>query len=98
MEIESSKINFNELYRITKIDIDTVTFKKYGIDKNPTFSRIGYESVSLGKELGEEIHKCKPEIILELAGHVGIIIKGFEVSFVGKLKKKIIVNKIIKLE
>ena len=99
MEIESDKINFNELYRITKIELDTVTFKKYMINRNPTLGYyIGSESVELGKEIGEEIHKCKPELIAELAGNVGMIIKGFEVTLNGKSKKKVVVSKIIKLD
>ncbi len=59
-----------------KIDLNNaVTFKKYLINRNPTLSNTGLESVELGKEIGEEVHICKPEIIAELSGKAGIWIK-----------------------
>lgn len=97
MKFEATKINFTELYKIVKIELDIVTFKKYTINRNPTLET-GYESVELGKEIGEEIHKCKPEVILEIAGRVGMIIKGFGVVMTGRKVKKIVVDKIFKLE
>ncbi len=60
--------------------------------------KAGYEIVNLDKEVGEETYQCKPEVIMELAGKTGHIIKGFEVEMTGKKKKKVLVNKIIELE
>jgi len=99
MEMESSKIDFKELYKVTKIDLDIVTFKKYEIRRNAGIvAKFEHEIVDLGKEIGEETHVCKLEIVAELAGKVGLIIKGFNVEVTGKKKKKVSVSKIIYLD
>lgn len=92
MELETSKIDFKHLFKIVSIDIDKVKFKKYEISRNSSImSNSGFELVELGKEIGEETHICKPDVIYEIAGKVGSIIKGFEVQLTGKSRKKVLI-------
>jgi len=98
MEIETSKINFDSLYKVVKIEFEIVTFKRYNVSTNPTLMKPGYSFIEFGKEIGEETLKCKPDVIAELAGKVGMIIKGFEIVVAGKKVKKVLVSKIIKLD
>lgn len=99
MKIKSNEINFKHLYKVTKICIDVVTFKKYEIDRTQSLKiDDDRETVTLDREVGEEIYNVKPEVISELAGKTGLIIKSFEVIITGKKKKKVLVNKINYLE
>ncbi|MDD3474402.1 MAG: hypothetical protein PHP08_00680 [Candidatus Dojkabacteria bacterium] len=99
IEIENNKIDFKYLYRITDIEIDKVTFIKYEI--NPPTTSISNSSksvITLGNIEGREIYICKPDVIYEIAGKVGSVIKGFEVDILGKSRKKVLVSKIIWME
>lgn len=98
MEIETSKVDFKSLFKVVRIDINIVTFRRYEIERNASLvAKEGYETVKLGKEIGEEVHVCKPEVVAELAGKVGLTVKGFEIKIMGKKNKKVIVDKIIYL-
>ena len=93
-EIETNKINFTCLWRITDINVDTVTFTKHEINLNQSIINPINTSVSLRNIIGSEIHRVSPEIQLQLCGRVGEIIKGFESS---KISRTIKVTKIIYL-
>lgn len=99
IQINNNKIDFKYLFKIAKIDIDRVTFKKFEVE-NPTMNIIDNtkSNISIGKEIGEEIHICKPDVIYEVAGKVGSVIKGFEVVLLGKSRKKVLVSKILYIE
>lgn len=98
IEIETGKSNFKYLYKITDIEIDKVTFVKYEVISTGNILDSTKSTITLGNIEGKEIHICKPYIICELAGKVGMLIKGFEVELIGKSRKKVHVNKIIHLE
>ena len=97
LEFKKENIDFKYLWKIIKLDIDKVTFRKYAIRRLMS-NREGYEVVELTEDIGEEIHSCKPEIILQLAGKVGIGIKGFICELVGEKKDKVKIGNIIYLE
>lgn len=98
MEMKTEDIDFKHLFKVTKIDLNIVTFKKYDVERNSTLvAKEGYETVKLGKEIGEEIHICKPDIIGEIAGKTGLVIKGFKVKVTGKKVKKVVVDEIVLL-
>jgi hypothetical protein len=60
--------------------------------------RKGYELIELIEDIGEEIHSCKPEVILLLVGQVGTIIKGFMCELVGDKKDKVKIVNIVYLK
>lgn len=99
-EMEISKIDFNYLYKIVKINVDKVTFRKYSINRLSlpiTLSNMMSEKkelVVLNKEIGDETYVVKPEVSILIAGKVGKIIKKFNVELSGKKRKKMIVNEI----
>lgn len=53
------------------------------------------ETIVLDQIIGEETHKCFPEVILVLGGRVGDIIKEFKLEKKGKSEVK--VSKILEL-
>ncbi len=94
IEIEKSKIDFKQLWKIGKIDVDRVTFVKYGIERTMSMNDENKETVVLREVIGEETYKCTPSIIEELSGRVGEIIKGFVVERKGRIVR---VSKIVNL-
>ncbi len=99
MKIRSEDITFKHLFKITKIELDIVTFKKYNITKNSTLSsEPGYEVVELAEEIGTEIHRITPELLADLIGNTGIIVKSLVVRTTGKRTKKVFVSKLIKID
>ena len=97
MEIEKEKIDFKYLFKVVKIELDIVTFKKYKITKNSSLvSKPGIEVVDIGEEVGTETHKVTPELLEELIGNTGMIVKSLVAKAVGKKNKKVLVSKVIK--
>lgn len=96
LEFDESEIDFKHLFRIIRINLNKVTFRKYVIG---TFNSIDNDkiTVSLKDDIGEEVYEVTPEVNLLLAGHVGDIIKGFKGVLEGKKKKKFVINKIIEI-
>jgi hypothetical protein len=97
IEIKKGDIDFKYLWKIIKLDIDKVTFRKYNIRRLMS-DRDGYEFIELTEDVGEETHSCKPEVIMQLAGKVGTIIKGFICELVGEKKDKVKIGNIVCLE
>lgn len=94
-EIDKDRINFRCVWRIGKIDIDKVTFIKYGIERMKSMSNGNKEIVVLKEVMGDETHKCNTSVIEELSGKVGEVIKEFVVERKGKNIK---ISKIVWLE
>ena len=93
-DIKKDKINFDHLWKITHIDVDTVTFTKYEIQLTQSLNNSDNSTVTLKNVIGIEIHKVSPDIQMELCGTVGKIIKSFEAS---KFNKHVKISKIIYL-
>lgn len=95
IEVDNNQLPLEYLYKVMKIDMDKVTFKKYET-KRPVSSLVDEKKsiIELDKEIGEEIHICTIDVIYELASNVGMIIKGFKVSIKGKTRRKVIVTEI----
>lgn len=99
MEIKTENINFRHLFKIMKIELDVVTFKKFNIKRNSGLTSIsGFEIVELGEEVGTEIHRVTPELLEELIGNTGMIVKTLVAKTMGKKVKKVFVSKVIKIE
>lgn len=94
-DIEKDKIDFKNLWKIGKIDVDKVTFVKYGIERTNSIEDENKDTVALGGVIGEETHKCSPGVIMTLGRRVGDIIKDFVVE---KKSKSVKVEKIIEIE
>lgn len=96
IELDIKDIDFRFLFKVTEINVDRATFKKYGIKRLDSENE-GKELIDIGEEIGKETHLVTPDIAAELAGNVGMLIKGFKVVVRGKSRKKSIVSKIIKI-
>lgn len=94
IEIEKGKVDFGFLWKIGKIDIDRVTFVKYGIERTMSMNE-GKENVVLKEAMGDETYKCYPSVIEGLSGKVGEVIKGFVVERKGR---NVRVSKIMNLD
>lgn len=95
-EIEKSKlVGVKYLWKIGKVDVDKVTFAKYGISRMMSMMNENNETIVLGEMVGEEIYRCYPSVIQKLSGRTGEIIKGFTVERKGKVVR---VDNIIDLE
>ncbi len=79
-EIEKNKINFDHIWKIKEIDVNTVTFAKYEIHPEMSIEDPTKAIIVLKELIGQETHKVTPDIQLELSGKVGETIKGFESS------------------
>lgn len=95
IEINKNNVNFDVLWKIKEINVDTITFVKYKIKRMMSIIDDNNETIVLDEVIGEETHKCVPDIILENGGKVGEVIKGFKLEKKGKAVK---VTNIIKLE
>lgn len=90
-EIEKSKlVGVKFLWKIGKIDVDKVTFVKYGISRMMSIMNKNNETIVLGEILGEETYKCVPDVILQLGGRVCDVIKEFELEKRGKIDVKVV--------
>ncbi len=99
MEMKTENINFKQLFKLTKIELDVATFKKFNIRRTSTImAKPGFEIVELAEEVGTEIHKVTPELLEELVGNTGMIVKSLIVKTTGKRTKKVFVSKVIKIE
>lgn len=95
LDIEKDKIDFKSLWKIGKIDVDKVTFVKYGIERTNSIEDENKDTVALSGVIGEETHKCSPGVIMTLGRRVGDIIKDFVIE---KKSKSVKVEKIIEIE
>lgn len=95
IEIDIGKVDFKVLWKIKEINLDTITFVKYDIGRGMSLEE-GKESILLEDVIGTETHKCQSNVILQIGGEVGKIIKGFKLEKTGKTTIK--VTNIIKLE
>lgn len=98
MEMESSKIDFKYLYKITRIELNVIEFKKYDINRTHSIVDSNKENINLGTEMGTEKYTVLPEVNEVLTGKVGELIKGFKGKVYGKKSKKYMINEIIMLE
>lgn len=99
MKIRTEDITFKSLFKITKIELDVATFKKYNIIRSsPLSSEPGYEMVDLAEEVGTETHRITPELLADLIGNTGIIVKSLVTKTTGKRTKKVLVSKVIKID
>lgn len=99
MEIDVNKIgNLKFIFKITKIDIEKVTFKRYEV-KTPKTSLLDStkSTIEIGELIGEETYYATPELIEKIAGNSGMIFLKFTVELKGIKKKKVIVNKIFEI-
>jgi len=69
----------HSLFKINDINIDTVRLTKYEVRKNASVLDEP-PSYVLKEILGTETHKATPDIIKELAGKTGELIKSFKVE------------------
>lgn len=98
------EININEIrdlkfiFKITKIDIEKISFKRYEV-KTPKMSLLDStkSTIEIGELIGEETYYATPELIVEIAGNSGMMFPKFTVELKGTKKKKVIVNKIFKI-
>lgn len=96
MELKKEDIDFTHVFKVVKINEDKVTFKKYVVRRLMSMNE-GFEIVSLTDEIGEETHPCKPDVLMKLAGKVGIIVKEFKCELIGKRKDRIMVVDVVLL-
>lgn len=90
-EIEKSKlVGVKFLWRIGKLYLSEVTFQKYGISRMISIMNENNETVVLSEMVGEETHKCVPDVILQLGGRVGDVIKEFKLEKRGKIDAKVV--------
>lgn len=96
-EIEKNElVGVKFLWKLGKIDVDRVTFVKYGIKRMMSIMDDNKETIVLDEIAGDETHKCTSDVILQLGGKVGDVIKGFKLEKKGKAGVKVV--KIINLE
>lgn len=96
IRIKSEKIDFNNLYKIIKINIDKVTFRKCSIKRLMSENK-GEEIIEIGKDIGDETYYVSGEVSKKLVGRVGDIIKEFKTELQGKKKKKLVVVDVIEV-
>lgn len=89
LEIEKSKIDFTHLFKIKEINIDIITLVKYDISMNMSIGDNTKSNISLKEIIGTETHRATSDVIVELAGKTGEIIKNFIVEKTGKKNVKI---------
>ncbi len=90
MEIEKNKIDFNFLFKIAEINIETIKFIKYEISRNMSLINTEtHSTISIKEQIGIETHRATTDIIKEVAGKTGELIKGFEVEKIGKFSVKV---------
>ena len=96
LEFDELEIDFKHLFRIIRINLNKVTFRRYVIG---TFDSLDNDkiTVNLKDDIGEEVYEVTPEINLLLLGRVGDVIKKFDGKLEGKKKKKLVINKIIEI-
>lgn len=94
-EVPMESANIKELFIVSKIDVDKVTFRKYDL-KIPKSSLLSETTalIELNSLIGEETHLATPDIVAELAGKTGTAIKGFTVKVTGKTRKKVLINSV----
>lgn len=90
MEIEKDKVDFNFLFKIAEINIETVKFIKYEISRNMSLINTEtHTNISTKEQIGIETHRATVDVIKEIAGRTGELIKGFEVEKIGKFSIKV---------
>lgn len=75
-----------------------MTFKKYSIKRSSSLINTGTEIVELGEEIGTEIHRVSPELLEELVGKTGLIVKSLVMKTTGKKVKKVFISKVITID
>lgn len=95
IELKKEDINFQFLWKIKEINVDTITFSKYDINREMSLNNEDMENIVLRDVVGTETHKCTPNVILEMGGKVGEIIKGFTLD---KINRTVRVINIILME
>ncbi len=95
IEIEKSKVDFTSLFKIKEINIDTVTLVKYSISKEMSIGNNDKINIILKDIIGTESHKATPDVITQLAGKTGEIIKSFTIEKIGKHGKIVKITKVI---
>lgn len=96
IEIKKSKIDFTFLFKIKEVNLDIVTLIKYNISKDMSIGDNTKSSVSLKEIIGTETHKATSDVIVELAGKTGEVIKSFTLEQLGKkFIKTVKITKII---
>lgn len=99
MEIKTENVDFKHLFKLTRIELDVVTFKKFTVKRSSGLSSSpGTEIIELGEEIGTETHKVTPELLAELVGNTGMVVKALVVKTTGKKIKKVFVSKVIKID
>ena len=98
MELKKEQIDFTHLYKVTKINNDEVSFRKYSIKKSDSMINFGFVTVSLDKEEGDEIYHVTPEVNEMLIGKVGDLIKGIKGKIYGRKRKSFIVCEIVEIK
>ncbi|MBU0777716.1 hypothetical protein KKF82_05620 [Patescibacteria group bacterium] len=96
MKIED--IDFNCLYKIVKINVKKVTFKKYDIKRLQSLEENNdVDTIILGSIIGEETYEVTSNVSEQLVGRTGEVIKKFGAKIEGKKRKKLVINEIIEL-
>ncbi len=95
VEIEKSKVDFTSLFKIKEINIDTVTLVKYSISKEMSIGNNDKINIILKDIIGTETHKAISDVIVELAGKTGEIIKSFTIEKIRRHGKIVKITKVV---
>lgn len=100
MELKKEQVDFIYLYKVVKISLDEVIFRKFNTKITNSLTSNDYVTVSLDKEIGDEIYHVTPEVNEVLIGRVGELIKGFKGKVYGSKRrtKRFVVNEIVELQ